>query len=119
MDYVGELEQLMADLYPYRWPILAGVLIVFAAVIAFAYFRGWHIIIWRHKLVSGSIAVVVLAVTLPIGGYLVSPLFDRSFLEEESPLVVATDDISGPEDAAPGEGPDVATPTADGSTSEF
>ena len=91
MSLFGEIERFVADLYPYRWPITIGVLIVFAAVIAFAYRRGWHTVIWRHKLASAIVAVAVLGVSIPAGDYFLSPLWERSFLEEASPLAVAAD----------------------------
>ena len=42
-DFFGDLERLAADFYPYRWPIVAGILIVIAAVAILAYQRGLHL----------------------------------------------------------------------------
>lgn len=105
MDYIGELERLVADLYAYKWFFLAGALIVLAAISAFGYIRGWHLVIWRHAFVSGSLAIVVLAVIVPTGWYLVSPLFERSSLDEASPLVAAAGDLDTGVDSTPMNGP--------------
>lgn len=134
MSLFGDIERFVADLYPYRWPITIAALIALAAVIAFGYRRGWHTVIWRHKLASAIVAVAVLAVSIPAGDYFLSPLWERSFLEEAGPLAVAADmpaDASS-ETASSGngaEGPalsDTSTPEdasgqadADGATSEF
>ena len=109
MSFLGEIEQFVADdLYPYRWPITVGALIALAAAVGVGYRKGWHNAIWRHKLASSIVAVAVLAVTVPAGDYLLSPLWERSFLEEASPLAAATDDVvvpgMSPPDATAGEG---------------
>ncbi len=100
---LGDLERFVAeDLYPYRVPLTIGLLLGIAAAIAFAYRMGWHMVAWRHKLVTGIAAVAVLAVAIPAGDYFLSPLWERSFLEEESPLVTAaTDSVSRDGDTAP------------------
>jgi hypothetical protein len=108
MSVIGELEEFVADLYPYRWPITIGALAVLAVLIGFGYRRGWHVAIWRHKLISAVVLAVALAVSIPAGDYFLSPLWERSFLEEESPLAVATEDTpqpsTEPEGSSPGEG---------------
>ncbi len=100
---LGDLERFVAeDLYPYRIPITIGLLLGIAAAIAFAYRMGWHMVAWRHKLVTGIAAVAVLAVAIPVGDYFLSPLWERSFLEEASPLAAAaTDSVSRDDDTAP------------------
>ena len=110
---LGDLERFVAeDLYPYRIPITIGLLLGVTAAIAFAYRMGWHMVAWRHKLVTGIAAVAVLAVTIPAGDYLLSPLWERSFLEEESPLATAsTDSVSPDDDAAPAATPVDVSPT--------
>lgn len=107
MSIFGELEQFAADLYPYRWPITIGAVLVVAALVAFAYRLGWHRALWGHRLATTLIAVPLLAVAIPVGWYTLSPLWERSYLEEASPLAaVATD-----EGALPGAGVDVVPPT--------
>ncbi len=104
---LGDLERFVAeDLYPYRIPITIGLFLGIAAAIAFAYRMGWHMVAWRHKLVTGIAVVAALAVTIPAGDYFLSPLWERSFLEEDSPLAaVATDSVSRDDDTAPAANP--------------
>ena len=45
MDYVGELERIVAELYSYRWFFLGGGLVVVGATCAFGYLRDWHLAI--------------------------------------------------------------------------
>src|SRR3990172_7097673 len=109
MTIFGDLERLIAeDLYPYRWPITIAFVLAIAAAAVLAYRLGWHMIAWRHRLATGVIAAVLLAVAIPAGDYLLSPLWERSHLEEESPLVMAPDDMGGS---------DAATPTAEAQSS--
>jgi len=90
MSIFGDLERLLADLYPYRIPLTLAAL-TFAAVIgAIVVRRGWHrpVRSWvsGNPLPAGILVVVVLAVTLPGGYYLLSPLWERTTLVEASPL---------------------------------
>ena len=102
MSIFGDLERFVADLYPYRWPITIGLVLALAAVLGFAYRRGWHLVVWRRRLASAIIAIVVLAVAVPAGDYLLSPLWERSFLEEAGPLAFAEGDVdAGRSDATP------------------
>lgn len=90
MSFFGELERFLSeDLYPYRWPILGVVLIIGAGIAYFAYRKRWHVAAYRHPVVTAAVVIPLLAVTLPLGYYLGSPLFERSYLEEESPLQAA------------------------------
>lgn len=89
MSIFGDLERIAGDLYPYRWPISAAVLLVIAAVLVAAYPRGWHRTIGRHRKAAVLIAVVVLAVAIPLGTYTLSPLWTRTELNEADPLLVA------------------------------
>jgi len=102
MTIFGDLERLIAeDLYPYRWPITIAFVLAIAAAAALAYRMGWHMIAWRHRLATGVLATVLLAVAIPAGDYLLSPLWERSHLEEESPLVMDSDDMGGSDSATP------------------
>ena len=113
MSIFGDIEELVADLYPYRWPITIGLLLALAASLAFAYRRGWHLVAWRHRLASTVVAAAVLAVAIPTGDYLLSPLWERSHLEEASPLAeaagTATPAPAASPTPAPGETPPAAT----------
>ena len=115
MSIFGDIEELIADLYPYRWPITIGLVLALPASLAFAYRRGWHLVMSRHWLASTVVAAAVLAVAIPTGDYLLSPLWERSHLEEASPLAEAAGTAT-PAPAAsptppPGETPPAATAT--------
>lgn len=94
MSIFGDLERVLADLYPYRVPLTLGGLALFAALATLIVRRGWHRPVqgWvdRNRLPSALIALVFLAVTLPTGYYLLSPLWERTTLVEASPLDSAT-----------------------------
>ncbi len=85
-EFLGDVERLLADAYPYRWPIAAGVLILLAALGAFVYRMGWHEVIWRFRLPVAIVATPVLALTLFLGYDLGSPLFTNKTVEEEFPF---------------------------------
>jgi hypothetical protein len=110
LSIFGDIERFVSELYPYRWPITIGALIILAAVLGLGYRRGWHLVIWRHKLASALVAAAVLAVSIPAGDYFLSPLWERSFLEEESPLAIAAEGVEQPdmtpETPSPGAGTD-------------
>ncbi|MDO8615724.1 MAG: DM13 domain-containing protein [Dehalococcoidia bacterium] len=83
---LGRIEEFVSDLYPYRWPITAGLAIAFVAFLVFAYRMHWHLAVWRHKLPSAIIAIVFVTVAVPAGNYLISPLFERTTVCEASPI---------------------------------
>ena len=86
MSTFGDIERTFADVYEYRWAIAAGVLVFLAAVVAFGYWKGWHLFLWRHRLLVGVISAPVLAVTVWLGWSLGSPLFTNVTVEEEFPF---------------------------------
>lgn len=94
MSIFGDLERLLADLYPYRVPLTLGGLAVAAAIVLFVVRRGWHrpALSWidGNRLPSAIVGVLFLAVVLPTGYYLLSPLWERTTLVEASPLDSAT-----------------------------
>jgi hypothetical protein len=112
LNIFGQLEELIADdLYPYRVPITIALATAAVLAVVLAYRAGWHLVAWRHKLITAVAAVAVLAVAIPAGDYFLSPLWERSFLEEPSPLVSSADDPSaGPADPVATPSPDAATP---------
>ncbi len=87
MGFFGDLERFLVELYPYRWLIAIGALIVLAAVAAFGYRRGWNMVIWRHRRAVAIVGTPVLALTIFGGWYALSPIFERTQLEEDSPLI--------------------------------
>jgi hypothetical protein len=114
LTILGEIEQFIAeDLYPHRYLITVGLAIAVLAAAFAAYRLGLHVVALRHKLATGLAAVVFLAVAIPAGDYFLSPLWERSFLEEESPLAMAMSEDTvdvGPEMTDPQPSP--AEPTS-------
>ena len=90
MTIFGELERLLADLYPYRVPLTLAGLVVAAAIVTLIVRRGWHrpLVGWvdRNRLAATGLTAVFMLVMLPTGYYLASPLWERTTLVEASPL---------------------------------
>ncbi len=82
MSLLGDLERALALLYPYRVPIAIGVAIALVGIAALARRRQWHRIIGRHPRASVVVVVAALAVAVPLGWVLGSPLFIRTELVE-------------------------------------
>ncbi len=99
MAFFGALEQLLADLYPYRVPLSAAAAVVALLAIAFAVRRGWHQVarrwIMARPVRSAVLAVILLVVLIPTANYLLSPLWERSTLYEGNPLEVAATGTTG------------------------
>lgn len=97
MSFFGDIERFLADLYPYRWPISLSVLVAVAAAAAVLYRRAVHLALWRHRVLALVLAVPMVVAAVPLGDYLVSPLWERTHLEEASPIVTgAGTATSGP-----------------------
>jgi hypothetical protein len=116
MPSIGDVaNDLARTLYEYR--IAVGVTsITFAILVAVVAHRlGWPAAARRHPRRAGLIGIAALAVMLPVGWYLGSPIFIRtSLVEAESPgagAAAPTASISVPFDPAPSVTPDGA-PTA-------
>ena len=91
MGFFGDIERFLAELYPYRWPIVVAGLALVAAAVVFAYRRGWHRAILRHRLAVAAVGTPLLVLAIVSGWYTGSPLFERTQLEEANPLVSVTD----------------------------
>ena len=85
-EFFGNLERLAADLYPYRWPIGAAFLAIVAGALTFAYKRGWHLILIKHRVKTAVIGIPALAVFAFVAWDLGSPLFIDKTVEEEFPF---------------------------------
>ena len=88
-EFFGDLERIAADLFPYRWAIAPGFLVVLAALAAFAYRSGWHQTLWRRRRVAAVIGAPLLALAIFVGWDLGSPLFTSTTVEEEFPFAFA------------------------------
>ena len=89
MNVIGDLERLFAtNLYPLRVPIAIGLVVVVVALVILARRRGWFAAARRHPGRTTALIAVVLAIGLPAGWYLASPLFIRTELIEPGPVGV-------------------------------
>lgn len=87
MDAIfGGLERFGAEvIYPNRWLFLALAVVAVAAALALAWRFRLHRALWRRRYLTAAVAIPLLAIALPVGWYLLSPLWERSFLEEAAP----------------------------------
>jgi len=91
LSIFGEIESFIAeDLYPLRYVITPIAIIVMLAGVYLAYRLGLHLVLLRHKVATVVVGVPMLVVAVIAGDYFVSPLWERSFLEEASPLAAAS-----------------------------
>jgi hypothetical protein len=88
MEIIGDLERAFATaLYPNRIPIAIGTIVVLIALAIVARRRGWHLVARRHPRATGAIAMAVVAIGLPLGWYLASPLFLSTTIDEPLPAL--------------------------------
>lgn len=85
-EIFGELERFGSEfIYPNRWIILPILVVLIVGALAAA----WHLRLYRplidHKYITAGIGIPLLAIAIPVGWYLLSPLWERSFLEEAAP----------------------------------
>ena len=97
MNVIGDLERLFAtSLYPLRVPIAIGLFVMVVALVILARRRGWCAVARRHPGTTTALIAVVLAIGLPVGWYLASPLFIRTELIEPGPVGVAVAPSASP-----------------------
>lgn len=90
LSIFGDLERFISeDLFPYRHPLTIGLAVATIAVIAFACWRGWHLVLWNHKAATALIGVPLVVASVFAGDYFLSPLWERSTLCEASPIAGA------------------------------
>lgn len=95
MEVFGHLERFLSEtLYPYRLPLTAGAVLLAVAALWLAQRRRWTgravSLAASRPVASAVLGVGILAAILPAGYYLLSPLWTRSTLVEDSPLAAAT-----------------------------
>ena len=86
MEFFGSLERFFAELYPHRWPILILVFLLLTGAAALGYWRGWHLVLWRHRVGLAIIGSPGLAAAVAIGLWLGLPLFTSTTVNEEFPF---------------------------------
>ena len=120
LSIFGDIEEFIADdLYPLRYVITPIIILIGAAVVFLAVRQGVHIILWEHRFVTGIVAVPLILVSAGAGYFFLSPLFDRSFLDEASPLEAAaapSDSMSAATPAPASSGSGVSPPAPVGAT---
>ena len=127
MDWLLDLPgTLVSSLYAYRVPVALGGFLAFLVFLWVARRRGWVAAARRHPARTTALAVVLLAVGLPVAWYLGSPLIIRTALQEPvpvaTPIVKPTPGGSGAPIAtiAPSGAPTAVMPTVQPSrTGEF
>ena len=101
MNLIGDLERLFAtSLYPLRVPIAIGLVVAVVALVITARRRGWFAAAGRHPRRTAALVVIALAIGLPLGWYLASPLFIRTELIEPGPVGVTAPASASPSTAA-------------------
>ena len=94
-EFFGDIERFLADLYPYRWPLTVLALLVLTGVVAFGYRKGWHMVVWRHRIAVAIVGTPVLALLIVVGWWLGSPLFTSKTVVEEFPFAAAAEVPAG------------------------
>lgn len=90
MNPIGDLERLFAtSLYPLRVPIAIAAAIGMVGLVVVARRRRWFAAARRHPGRTTAVVALVLAIGLPVGWYLASPLVIRTELFEPAPVGVA------------------------------
>jgi hypothetical protein len=115
MNLFGDLERFFATvIWPNRVPLLVATIALGTVVFILAWRAGWIARVAttarRHPGRSALAAGLALALVVPLGWYLASPLFLRTELVEDLPIAVAAPSSS----PAPGGTPTASpTPTND------
>jgi hypothetical protein len=90
MPSIGDIANDIAHtLYEFRIPVAIGSIALALLAVVVAYRLGWIAAARRHPRRTGVVAAVALAVALPVGWYLGSPIFIRTSLVEAGPTVPA------------------------------
>ena len=86
--FFGELERLVSNLYPYRWPITAVSLVALTALSGFGYRRRWRTVRWQKKVTVAMVGTPMLILGVIAGWYLAPPLFIDKMVEEAFPFAL-------------------------------
>ena len=108
MNLFGDLERLLAELWPVRIPFGIGLLVILGIFLYIAWRREWYKVVLAHPRTSVVVIVLVLVIGGPIGWVLGSPLFIRNVLVEDPPVVAVVapegESDTGGQQAAAGAG---------------
>lgn len=90
MEWIGDLERAFAALIYPNWVVVAIALVgAVLALVLIARRRGWGQAARRHPGRTAAILIPTLALALPLGWYLASPLVLSKTIDEPAPIVVA------------------------------
>src|SRR6266508_3007121 len=113
MSFIGDLERLFASsLYPLRVPLFIGGVVIALLVVQAARRRGWLGGARAHPVRTALVLIPILAVTLPLGWYLASPLFITTRIDEAPPVAVASVGPGAAASPSPSGAPSVGAPSA-------
>jgi hypothetical protein len=108
MPSIGDIANDVAHtLYEFRIPVVVGSVVIAILLVVAAQRLGWIAAARRHPARTSAIVVALLAVMLPVGWYLASPIFIRTSLVEIGPSAAPAVPA-----ASPAALPSVAVPTA-------
>ena len=96
MEWIGDLERAFAAaIYPNRVAVAIVLVAVIVGLIWIARRRRWDEVLRRHPRRTAGILVPALAIALPIGWYLASPLVLSTTIDEPAPIAaVATPPVT-------------------------
>jgi hypothetical protein len=110
MELIGDLERAFAAaIYPNRVVVAIAAVVLVVALAMIARRRGWGQAARRHPGRTAAILVPALAIALPLGWYLASPLVLSKTIDEPAPIVSGA---SGTIGATPAAGPTASPPAA-------
>jgi len=97
MASIGDIANDVARaLYEFRIPVALGSIVVAVLAILVAHRLGWLAVARRHPRRTGVLVVALLAVMLPVGWYLGSPIFIRTTLVEAGPIAASARPAAAP-----------------------
>jgi hypothetical protein len=86
MTFIGDLERAFASfIFPNLVPLTILFVVGLIGLALLARRRGWDGVVRRHRRGSVILVAALLAVGIPVGAYLTSPLFTRTELVEAAP----------------------------------
>jgi hypothetical protein len=91
VSFIGDLERLFASsLYPLRIPLFVTGIVAAALLVRTARRRGWLVAARAHHVRSALVLASILAVGLPLGWYLASPVFITTQIDEAPPIAAGS-----------------------------
>lgn len=100
MEFIGDLERsFAAAIYPNRFLVAIVGALAIVAITVVARRRGWGIALRQHPRRTAAVLVPALAIALPLGWYLGSPVFLSTTIDEPAPLVATA--AASPTPASP------------------